>query len=424
MSRGAKISLFVVIAVVVVGGLVMLGKARGGNGATEVRLEQVGRRDLVAAVTASGQIEAKTQVDISSEVTARILKIHVKEGDMVTPGELLVELDQAQFKGAVERGQAGIAQANASVVQATANRDQAKRTLDRQRELKKSQPNLVTDESVELANQQYLVADANLKASNAQLEQAQATLKEAQDNLARTMLYSPIAGRVVRLAVQEGEVAVPGSFSKDVGLLMSIADLSDIIAKVKVDETDVVRLALGDSVSVSIDAFPDTTFAGRVTKRGNSAIVTAATGTDKAVDFEVEVTLTDPPKDVRPDLSMTGRIITSVRKNVLSIPIIALTARAAPNQGGDSSASAPIIRAPGDTTKPKVKEQDGVFVVTNGLARFRPVKVGITGDEYFEVLDGLKQGETIVAGTYQAIRDMKDSTRVKPMAQPAGVKKP
>ena len=153
MSRGAKISLFVVIAVVVVGGLVMLGKARGGNGATEVRLEQVGRRDLVAAVTASGQIEAKTQVDISSEVTARILKIHVKEGDMVKPGELLVELDQAQFKGAVDRAQAGIAQSNASVVQATANRDQAKRTLDRQRELKKSQPNLVTDESVELANQ-------------------------------------------------------------------------------------------------------------------------------------------------------------------------------------------------------------------------------------------------------------------------------
>jgi HlyD family secretion protein len=186
---------------------------------------------------------------------------------------------------------------------------------------------------------------------------------------------------------------------------------------VKVDETDVVRLALGDSVSVSIDAFPDTTFAGRVTKIGNSATTPAASATtDKAVDFQVEVTLSNPPKDVRPDLSMTARIITAVRKNTLSIPIISLTARAAPNPGGDATPAAPIIRSPGDTSHAKVKEQDGVFVVANGVARFRPVKVGITGDDYFEVLDGLKAGETIVSGTYQAIRDMKDSTRVKATA--------
>ena len=427
MSRGAKIGLFAVIAVVVIVGLMKLGSSRSGNRATEVRMEQAGKRDLVAAVTSSGQIEAKSQVSLSSEVTARILKIHVKEGDYVKEGQLLVELDQAQFKGSVDRGEATVAQANASVVQATANRDQAKRTLDRQQALKKVQPDLVTDESVELLDQTYKVASANLKAATAQLQQAEASLKEAKDNLARTMLYSPISGRVVRLAVQEGEVAVPGTFSKETGLLMRIADLSVILAKVKVDETDIVRLAMNDSVSVTIDAFPDTTFAGKVTKIGNSATTATSTGTtaDKAVDFEVEVTLTNPPKDVRPDLSMTSRIITSVRKGALSIPIIALTARAMPNTSGDTKASAPIARAAGDTTKKKQKEQEGVFVVTNGLARFRPVKVGITGDEYVEVLDGLKEGETVVAGTYQAIRDMKDSTKVK--AAPvvgAEVKKP
>ena len=131
------------------------------------------------------------------------------------------------------------------------------------------------------------------------------------------------------------------------------------------------------------------------------------------------------PKDVRPDLSMTSRIITSVRKGALSIPIIALTARAMPNTSGDTKASTLGARAPGDTARKKQKEQEGVFVVTNGLARFRPLKVGITGDEYVEILDGLKEGETVVAGTYQAIRDMKDSTRVK--AAPvmgAEVKKP
>ncbi len=427
MSRGAKIGIFAVIAVVVIVGLMQLGKARSGNRATEVRMEQAGKRDLVAAVTSSGQIEAKSQVSLSSEVTARILKIHVKEGDMVKQGQLLVELDQAQFKGSVDRSEASVAQATASVVQATANRDQSKRTLDRQLALKKVQPDLVTDESVELLDQNYKVAAANLKVATAQLQQADAGLKEAKENLARTMIMSPISGRVVRLAVQEGEVAVPGTFSKETGLLMRIADMSVILAKVKVDETDIVRLVTGDSVSVTIDAFPDTTFAGKVTKIGNSATTATSTGTsaDKAVDFEVEVTLTNPPKDVRPDLSMTSRIITSVRKGALSIPIIALTARAAPNSSTDAKASAPIARAPGDTAKKKQKEQEGVFVVVNGIARFRPVKVGITGDEYVEVLDGLKEGETVVAGTYQAIRDMKDSTKVK--AAPvvaAEVKKP
>jgi HlyD family secretion protein len=425
MSRGAKIGIGLGIAVAVIVGVGLLGAARKSSRPTAVRLEQVGKRDLVAAVTSSGQIEAKTDVDISSEVTARIVKIHVKEGDMVKPGELLVELDQAQFKGAVDRGQAGLAQANAAQVQASANRDQAKRTMDRQRELKKTSPALITDESVEQAQQGFDVAEALVKSADAQVEQAKAALKEAEDNLARTMLYSPISGRVVRLAVEEGEVAVPGTFSKETGLLMRIADMSTILAKVKVDETDVVRLALNDSVSVSIDAFPDTTFVGRVTKIGNSATAATTTGTnaDKAVDFDVEVTLTNPPRDVRPDLSMTSRIITAVRKNTLSIPIIALTARAAPNPANDARPATPIATAPGDTLK-KPKEQEGVFVVQNGIARFRPVKVGIAGDEYFEVIDGLKEGETVVAGTYQAIRDMKDSTKVKSAPNMAEVKKP
>jgi HlyD family secretion protein len=428
MSRGAKITVGVVLLVVVLGGLGLASRKRNANQATEVRLEQVGRRNLVAVVTASGQIEPKSQVDISSEVTARIIAIHVKEGDMVKDGQLLVELDQSQFKGAVERAQAGMAQSNAAAVQARANRDQAKRALDRQKQLKLAAPNLnlVTDESVEQAQTALDVADANVKSADAILDQSKASLQEAQDNLARTMLYSPISGRVVRLAKETGEVAVPGTFSSETGLLMRIADMSTILAKVKVDETDVVRLAQSDSVAISIDAFPDTTFIGHVTKIGNSATAaaTASTGTDKAVDFDVEVTLRNPPADVRPDLSMTARIITDVRNNALSIPIIALTARALPGTATDAKPGMPLTPSPRDTAA-KTKEQYGVFVVNNGLARFRPVKVGITGDEYFEVVDGLKPGETIVAGTYQAIRDMKDSTKVKATVAPAAdAKKP
>ncbi len=431
MSGKGKFAIGIVVLLVVVVGLKFASNANAKNRPVEVRLEQVGKRDLVAAVTASGQIEAKKQVDVSSEVTARILKIHVKEGDLVQQGELLIELDQVQFKGNVDRGEAGLAQANASNVQARANRDQAKRALDRQLELKKAAPTLVTTEVVEQAQNAFDVADALVKSSDASVEQAKASLKEAQDNLKRTKLFAPISGKVVRLAVEEGEVAQTGAFSKDVGLLMRIADLSVIQAKVKVDETDVVRLANGDSVSVSIDAFPDTTFIGRVTKIGNSASATSSTGqsSDRAVDFEVEVTLTNPPKDIRPDLSMTARIITDVRKGALSIPIIALTARADSAAMGDNQPGMTLPASgmtPGDTgmTK-KPKEREGVFVVHHGVATFVPVKVGIAGDEFFEVLTGLKEGDTIVAGSYQAIRDMKDSTKVKEAPKvTSGAKKP
>src|SRR5690606_33319836 len=187
-----------------------------------------------------------------------------------------------------------------------------------------------------------------------------------------------------------------------------------IQALVKVDETDVVRLELGDSVSVSIDAFPDTAFVGRVTKIANSAATLSAAGqtTDRAVDFEVEITLENPPADVRPDLSMTARIVTDTRRNVLSVPIIALTARP-PAATGDS---VPVATLGDSASASRPKDIEGVFVVENGLARFRPVTVGIAGDEHFEVLSGLTEGETVVSGTYQAIRDMADSTRVKQAA--------
>jgi HlyD family secretion protein len=223
-----------------------------------------------------------------------------------------------------------------------------------------------------------------------------------------------MTGRVTRLAVEEGEVAVPGTFSRDVGLLLTVSDLSVIQTKVNVDETDVVRIHLGDSVEVSVDAFPDTTFVGRVTKIANSALLTqaAVSGTnDRAVDYEVEITLENPPADVRPDLSATARIVTDTRKESLSIPIIALTVR-------EDTPVTPESRR--DTSHVgKKKETEGVFVVLNGKATFRPVRVGIAGDEYFEVLDGLREGEQIVAGPYQAIRDLKDATPVRAAKLPA-----
>jgi HlyD family secretion protein len=189
---------------------------------------------------------------------------------------------------------------------------------------------------------------------------------------------------------------------------MTIADLSAIIAKVKVDETDVVRVQMGDSVEVTIDAFPDSTFAGRVTKISNAAAVAASPGatSDRAVDFEVEVTLDTPPAGIRPDLSATARVITDMRQQVISIPIIALTVRQHEDLPNELKPAEPAA---------KDRDREGVFVVQGGIATFRPVRVGIAGDEFFEVLEGLQAGDTVVAGPYQSVRDMRDSTKVKPM---------
>src|SRR5512147_390004 len=411
MSRGMKIGLIVVGLALVAGGVAAWRINKKKHAGTEVRLEQTARRDLVSAVTASGKIEAKTSVDISADITGRIIRIAVREGDLVNKGQFLIQIDPAQYQAAVSRAQGVVASTEATLTQARANLDQAERAWNRARQLTQLGPNLIAPEAAEQARTSYDVAQANWQATRAQLEQSRASLQEARDNLSKTRLTSPIAGRVVRLAVEEGEVAVPGTFSRETGLLMTVADLSVILAKVQVDETDVVRLTANDSVQVTIDAYPDTTFTGRVTKISHSAKLTAtqtASGSnDRAVDFDVEVTLDNPPRDVRPDLSCTARMVTDTRRRALSIPIIALTVR--------DHERVPMEDSTMDTTRIKKlgKEAEGVFVVRDGKATFRPVKVGIAGDEYFEVVDGLREGETIVAGTYQAIRDLKDGARVR-----------
>ena len=416
MSRRMKLGLVGGIIIALIGIPLALGAAKRGNKATEVRIETVGRRDLVSTVTASGRIDAKTSVEVSADITGRITRIGVKEGDLVQKGQFLLQIDPTVYQAAVARAKALVASSRAQLVQTRATMDQAQRSLTRAQELQKSGSTLISLESVEQAQTSYEVAVANHNASQAQVEQAQAGLQEAKDNLSKTRLVAPMDGRVVRLPVEEGEVAVPGTFSRETALLMTIADLTVVLAKVKVDETDVVRLHLGDSVSVSIDAFPDTTFTGRVTKISNSAqltaTATAAGSTDRAVDFDVEITLDNPPADIRPDLSTTAKIVTDTRSDALSLPIIALTVRQnerVPNESVEPGSPVPADTFPGD----RKKETEGVFVVRDNMAFFQPVKVGIAGEEHFEILSGLKEGDSIVAGSYQAIRELKDSARVR-----------
>jgi HlyD family secretion protein len=401
-----KVIIFGGIGVAVVA-LIGLNAASNRDRGQSVRMEEVGQRDLVATVTASGQIEPQRSVDISSDITGRIIYIPVDEGDWVKQGDLVLRIDPSQYEAAVARARAMLASAEASALQGRVNRDQAERAWNRAQELRSQDSDLVSDQEIELSQMDFEVAEALAVAAQHQVEQAQASLQEAQEQLAKTVLRTPMDGQVTRLAVEEGEVAVPGTFSRETGLLMTVADLSIIQVTVRVDETDVVRLHMGDSTEVTIDAFPDTTFTGSVTRISQSAVqglAQTAGGTTQAVDYDVEVTLDDPPEGIRPDLSATAKIVTATRDSSLAVPIISLTVRE----------HTPISTetAPQDTTA-GTEEVEGVFVVRDGLAEFRPVKVGIAGEEYFEVLEGLAVGDTIVAGPYQTIRDLRDSARVR-----------
>src|SRR3989475_3279053 len=272
MSKRSKVLVGAGAAVLIVAIVAISAGARRDRG-QEVRFETAGRRDLVAAVTASGKIQPKKKVDVSADITGRITRIAVREGDLVQKGQFLLQIDPTIYQANLQRAQAAMSQAEAGAVQARATRDQSTRALQRTKELREQNPNLISQEQPEQAQTASDISEANLTASQHLVEQSRAGLQEARDQLAKTHLVAPMAGRVTRLAVEEGEVAVPGTFSRETGLLLTISDLSVIQTKVQVDETDVVRLHLGDSVEVTIDAFPDTTFMGRVTTRGGMASI-------------------------------------------------------------------------------------------------------------------------------------------------------
>jgi HlyD family secretion protein len=413
MSKRVKWSVAggVILIIAGVGGLTA---AKSGKKAVEVRTEVVQARDLVASVTASGQVRPQTKVDLSSDITGKIVRLDVKEGQMVTKGQFLLQIDAQQAEAAVQRVDAVLASSRAGMSQAQANLLQAQKSYERTAAIKKTNPQLISDEQMEQLRTAVDVNKAMYESARHSVDQSSASLRDARSSLGKTSIYAPMSGRVTRLNVENGETAIQGTLNKDAATLLTIADMSVLETKVKVDETDVARIALGDSAVIQIDAFPDTTFIGRVTKISNSAVKAATAGqsADQAVDYEVTIQLVNTPAETRPDFSATAKIITASRRNVLSIPIIALTVRE--NESltrGDTAVGLGKARPKKDVGK---KDVEGVFVVgKDNKVAFRPVRVGIAGEKHFEVLDGVKSGDKIVAGTYQAIRELKDGTMIR-----------
>jgi len=426
MSSRGKI-LAGIAVVVVLGSAVAVTILQGARGrGVPVRLEEVATRDLVATVTVSGNVRARRAVDISADVMGRIIELNVEEGDDVSAGDTLLIIDPSQLEAAVSRMQASLSQSRAQAAQQRANFLRAQREHERMASLWARDSTLVSRQQVEDAETNMEVAQALFEASEYGVSQAEAALDEALDQLSKTVIRAPISGKVTRLNVEAGETVVIGTMNNAGSLILTISDLSVVETVMEVDETDVPEISLGDSAIVELDAFPGRTFSGKVTEIGNSAIrppsQTAGTGQTAAIDFEVVITLDEPGVQLRPDLSATADIITAVREGVVTIPIISLTVREPEGAEGRASPPEPDEDAAQTQERPQgpvarsqqVQEIEGVFVVREGIAHFTPVEVGITGQEYFEVLTGVQVGDTVVAGPYQRIRELTDGDPVRP----------
>jgi HlyD family secretion protein len=379
MSRKRKIAIGIGALVVVAVAAAVLGGR--GSDEIEVRVEDVGRRDLVARVTATGHIEPKTSVDISADVSGRIVRLTVEEGDDVVESELLLVIDPARFEAAVDRAEAALADARAREAQARGNYLQAQRDWDRIRQLKEAAAGMVTETEYEQTRTQAEVQEALWESSRHGVEMARASVREAADNLSKTVIQAPMSGRVTRLNVERGETAVVGTMNNPGSLLLTISDLSIMEAVIEVDETDVPEIEIGDSTVVLIDAYPGREFLGRVTKIGNSSIRPRnqpQSSSEQAIDFEVRIT--QEGEEVQQEA------------------------------GSDTDSDAAAGTREGSEDSEPI---EGVYVLDGDRVRFRPVEVGIAGDNYFEVISGLEEGETVVSGSYQAIRDLEDGTIVK-----------
>jgi HlyD family secretion protein len=455
--------LIAVLAVLVIAGGVFGGVRYSRRGIVTVQTGKVVRQDLVALVTASGEIKPRNYINIGANTAgpARIVEIAVVEGQSVKKGQLLARLESVQPEAEVAAQRAALSSAEAesaaaeaslraadeNLLTAQAGVDRAKAELERarlffERARQLYEQKLISRQEFDQRKADFeafsaAVREAEARRSQAEAQRAQlasqlaaaqkrvalasANLKRAADLLQRTFAISPIDGVVTNLPVRVGETVVPGIQNSPASLIMTIADMSLITAEVKVDETDIVNVKLGQQADVTIDAIPDKVFKGKVIEIGNTAILRStglaasqsAISSQEAKDFKVVIALENPPAEIRPGLSCTAKITTATRDKVLTIPIQALTVR----QKGDLEAPKQGVEAatPPDPARERErrKEIQGVFVVSGEKAQFREVKTGITGATDIEVLEGLNEGEEIITGSYKVIRTIRNEARIK-----------
>lgn len=383
----------VVLVVAVITGTAVRGR---GDKAMTVQAGKVERKKIVQKVSATGKIQPKTQVEISADVSAKITRLDVVEGQVVRKGEFLVELDRERYLAAVESAEATVrsAEANASLVKE--NRTRAEKEFQRSKELLAS--GLESQSAFDAKQADYQVEAARHRSALDGVAQAKATLKQARDDLSKTRIYAPMSGTVSALNKERGEIALGSQFQKDVILI--IADLSEMEAQVNVDENDIVSIEKGQAAEIEVDAMLGKPLKGVVYEIANSANTTAQGSTEQKTEFEIKISILDPPETLRPGMTASADIITKTNESALSVPLQSVAVRTV-----DQLAMKGEKRA--EAEKRYKADKDGfveiVFVVESGKAVAKQVETGIQSDELIEIVGGLKEGEQVVTGSYRAI---------------------
>ncbi|MEO0184418.1 MAG: efflux RND transporter periplasmic adaptor subunit, partial [candidate division WOR-3 bacterium] len=347
--------IFIITGIIVVVLVIVILNLRQSSGGEKVETEVVKKGEIVSKVSADGELKAKSQVDISAETIGRIRKIYYKEGDFVKNGSLLIELDDTQAKANYKLSEVRL--------------KQAEQVFNRTKSL--YEKGLISKENFENAELNY--------------ESAKATYEQAFDAYKKTKIYAPISGKVMKLNIEEGETAVMGTLNYAGTVLATVADMSRMIAVVKIDETEVPQVKRHQEAEVTADALPDSVFKGIVTKVGLMPITSIATATEKATDFEVEIELKNFSGSLRPGMNVKAEIITSRKDSVLVVPIQAVGKR-------------------------KIKDNmtESIFVVEKGKAVLKEIQVGISSDTQIEIISGVADGDTVVVGPYRVLSKLKD----------------
>jgi HlyD family secretion protein len=432
---GSRKALVAVGVVVALGGIVYANLKFARQAGLDVTAEKTARRDLEAVVTASGTIQPIRSVDVGAYSPGRVVDLKVKEGDLVTEGQYLLQVDPRSMQIQADAEEQGLATARSqlqetrkAVENAKAALAQAQSTFDRQADMYKN--HLLSRADYETAKnnldmQRATVdqAEQSLLTQDTRIKQADSQLQNAQYNLSLMRITSPIAGVITKRSVELGQMVTGSQFAPSV--LVTVADMSVIRAEVEVDETDIPSVKPGQPATVTIDALPDQTFKGKVTELGDSPILATGASTNaRATDFKVKVQLDHTIPGVRPGFTCSASITTATRQHVLSVPIQAVTVREVvvdqtgavvrPEAGRAGQLHRPTATTPQDLQPGQTrKELEGVFMIRDGKALFVPTKIGIAGDKYFEVLSGVNEGDQIITGPFASVRTMKDGDAVK-----------
>ena len=405
MSKKWKIVIGLAVAVVLA--VVLMGSLRSKDrNLPHVTTAKVEKVDLVSKVTANGKIQARRKVDLSALVMGQIVNLAVKEGDKVEKGRLLLQIDKAQLAAAAAGSEASLAAMRNDLEAAKSTAEQAR--IDYERAKRNFDAKILAEADLQKARSALDTARANLAATEERMRQAGAALAGSRDSLSKTTVTAPISGVVTALPIKEGEVTVIGTMNNPGTQLLTISDMSEVEAVMMVDETSTPQVKVGQSATLSVDAYPGQKFKGTVTEVGSSPIpkndpdLLTLTANSEAINFKVKIRMDEPPETIRPGFSVTAEIVTGRNEGATAIPIQSLVVRDVPAKK-DAKKSA--------GGRPETEE--GVYLVgKESKLEFQKVETGLAGELMIEVKKGPAIGQEIVTGPFKVLRQVKEGDKV------------